>query len=241
MNQFQAQEFIKHYSDTYVRIRDKDKDNSWRAVYFRTGEWQSKTKIYLEFYHHGKMLSYNFNDIEIDTSFPPSGVYPANIHGHCILFLTKPAARQWKWGLTKSNSLVRNILAQEIFTYAANILDNEYEVISSEGDTRFADVGFDEQVARYLLLPKYTPVKRGLAEVMNKDKFFAVFDKDYFCTVSPIHNGGLLWRWDIPIAKIYENTGSSYTIHPSSETFSQEVVDFFYRKGISNVHFEEYK
>src|SRR3990167_2985150 len=246
MNEIEGTEWLRHYSETYIRVKLDEKSN-WETAYLHGGTWQSRTKMPIVLNLSSKSgLERDFHSIQVDTSYPLAGLYPHTHYGQCALLVHRNAARQWKWGLCRTNTTLSNILATlSEMTNGHEIMILKYGIGNSpqNGNSKrelpiFVQLGIDAPVADSLLCPQYDTFPSGLDAVLNRKKAVAVFNRDFAASLAFSHDGAWLWRWNQPIAKIFLH-GHRHIVIPETEVFAQEVMDLYARKGIINVEFRK--
>lgn len=231
--QLAATEFIRHYAETWVRVKLPSKE--WQVAFFRTGEWGSPTNIPLLLNIDGKDLRVDLNAVEFDTSMPKSGLYTSTAYG-CPLIVNRSPNRQWKWGLTRANTDVQNVFANSrIMHKLKHMIGSKYEPNQKlTGAITFHALRLDTPIAKDILFPTYSPYKEGWESLKEGDTICSVFSTEWMGTPSPVHNGFLLWRQETIVAQL-EFSGDRVQVKVVEPMFNQEVIDFYSRNGVANV------
>ena len=236
--QLELQEFIRHYSETYVRIKRKKtaKDPKWEVAYFRSAEIENMEYVPVILHIKGKQVQENLLDIEVDTSFPKFGLYPHSAYGQCVLLVSRYPARQWRWGMCRNNTSVVNVFTKvPRFLSACRLLADRYGGQVLQNQLLLANLSFDETVAASVLEPEYQSYEKALEQVRDHEAAFSVIHQEWMVTVSPTSPGILLWRYDVPVAEVNLKGNQVRITEP---LFYQEVLDFYSRQGITNVQIE---
>ena len=235
--ELEVTEFLKHYTDTYIRLKLK-KGGEWIPAYFYGGEYQNSKSTPVYFSKDGRNKeAADLNAIEIDTNYPEFGLYPSKIHGSCILLVAKNGFRQWKWGLCRGNTSLTNVFhTSKLLKATSDYLINNFRYALNSQVVRLDSLALDHELAKEILNPAYVEYEKAIEELRSSKRLFACLDKDYFLMLSPSNKGMLLWRWDVPVAKIsFPAKGSRVEVESIHKLFNQEVVDFFNRKAITDV------
>jgi len=235
MKEIDLKERLKHYENTYFRFREKqDPSGKWKLGWLADHEYNSRSDIPCSLTIEGKNMVFNFANLELDTSFPESGLYQCEDYGRIPLLVTRSPQRQWRWGMYKGNThievvLYSNPMMRTVYQY----IDRKY--LFSGLPSGFCALTLDFSVAHSIMFPKTVTFDVGVKELTSNIPKgpCAIINNDFMLTISPIHEGLLLWRWDIPVAKVY-TTREGHLLQSMSMIFRQEVIDFISRNGVTN-------
>ncbi len=231
--ELEIREFIRHYSETYVRI--KRKKGEWEFAYFRGGDYESSTTAPVSLRVGGKDTIENLHSIEIDTSFPKFGIYPHSYYGECGLLVSRYPARQWRWGLCKNNIHVTNIFAHNKMFSDLNYFLMEVYNERIPKDVCVSSFSFDDEIAKSILMPSHTnDYHKSVKQVSSLEKSVSVINHEMMVTVSPNSPDLTLWRYDSPVA-LLKVSNEAHKLKITAPLFAQEVADFYSRMGITNV------
>jgi hypothetical protein len=179
--------------------------------------------------------------VEFDLRPPSYGVVPHTHYGRLAFLVSRTAQRQWKWGLCSNNTSIQNVINKDgLSTGAVSFLQKQYGVKLPNTALRTDNaLRMDEKIAQDILFPKYEEYHTSVQKLADCKRALAVVDSQHFLTLSPIHRGGMLWKWDCPIAKLWFTDGKVSRAEIANPILKQEVIDFFNRRKAFNVEFTD--
>jgi len=236
--ELETKEFLKHYAETFVKVK-LPKEEEWKCAYFRAGGWESPKTCTVQLHIGTGSNNYELNTLEFDLAPVKFGLYPLKTWGRAPVLVSRFPHRQWKWGLCRGNTLLFNIFAGPLFTGALHYSYREYNYAWDMKAMRAHNPEVEASVIKDVMSPEYSPdYTRAVDSILKMKTTFQVLDREHMLTISPIHPGLLLWKWDRPIAKLTFPSKEVTRVQVGKEAiFRQEVVDFYSRKGMTNVEF----
>ena len=239
----QTKEFLKHYSETWLRMRSVGlKQPEWVLGYLHAGAWHDENHavVVVSVGAMNAKHEMQMENVDFDTTPVKFGLYPHRHNGSMPLVVGRYPNRQWKWGLCRGNTFAHQVYDKSLFLNAHRHSQNLYGIMWNSREFRHGGLQVDSHVAKDILFPTYTPDYLAAVTAVRKLKSsFVVIDSESMVTCSPIHEGLLLWRWDRPIAKLHFLSEESTEAEVLSPIFKQELLDFYNRKGITNVRVKD--
>lgn len=214
MDEEDFKDIPKKYSGTYFQYRSIDSKEPWKTCYAEEIRiWYAETDKQVNYFmvkFDGRWLKSIEYEFKFD--FPPIGVLN---YKETIVIANKYPARQWKKAITTENFVVyfptNSILS---------ILSDWYklpEAISYE-------FTWDVESVKELFNNKFFSYKQALLELQSGKRLACAITPEFFVTNSHYNESVLLWRYNIIIAEIHDDS-----ILYVESMFEQEAIDFFKR------------
>lgn len=223
MDELEAREWCRHYSETYIRVRIPPKINDWvsaQVVSAANDGGRIKAMVSIGRQTHQGWI--NDGEFEVDTT-PPSPGYFA--YGKHCLFYEKAPTRQWKRGLYGGNSSISNPYYRLMGTTFKH-LSEEYQLYIDSTITLQQPPRLNGSIAKAIFERKHVSLEAAQDTLLSGQASMVSIGDDVALSVAPDRPGLLLWKYVHPVAEVDKKS-----IQTFDKVFRQEVIDFFHRQG----------
>jgi len=232
MTELEAVEWVRHYSETYIRVRSIKDDlfPNWEVVRVASAAAIGKNVSVLLDTSNGS-TTITLAQVQWDAEHPKIGFF--GYLGKQTLYVEKRPDRQWKRGLCRHTAKIlfpfRTLTERFISGLTKKygiILPDDDALLLSESDPRTFGLG----MVRAMWNREFKSFTEAQKELLEGGALMLPLSEDFALSVAPDRAELLLWKYIFPIAEVKDSQ-----ITMLSASLKQEVLDFFSRNNNYNV------